>query len=123
MVSHGGYNGDLEAICAGVPQIVWPFTTDQPLVAVHITNVHETGYELLEVRSGYGLKKIYRTGYTPLGTLDAVREEARDVLMRAFGEDGKKKRERLQEVRAAILREWDEGGTSKENMVKFLNAL
>ena len=73
-------------------RIVWPYNTDQPLTAVHVSDVHRTGYELLEVRTGNGLKPILRTGYTPVGTVDAVRAEARDVLRRAFGEDG---RERL----------------------------
>ena len=123
MVSHGGHNGDLEATCAGVPQIVWPYGTDQPLAAVHVVDILQTGYELLEVRNGNGLKKIYRTGYTPVGTVDAVREEARDVLSRAFGEDGKKKRERLEQLRAAMAREWEEGGASRANMARFLDVL
>ena len=46
------------------------------------------GYELLEVRTGHGLKPIYRTGYTPKGTIEAIQAEARDVLTKAFGADG-----------------------------------
>ena len=104
-------------------RIVWPYNTDQPLTAVHVSHVHRTGYELLEVRTGNGLKPILRTGYTPVGTVDAVRAEARDVLRRAFGEDGRECRVRLEGVRAAMLNEWKEGGGSLNSMTTFLNSL
>ena len=75
------------------------------------------------MRSGLGLKKIYRTGYTPVGTIDAVKIEARDVLAKAFGEDGKEKREHLQTLRKAVLREWEEGGSAKRDALAFLETL
>lgn len=42
------------------------------------------GYKLVEVRTGYGLKPIYRTGITPSGTLDAVCEKAHHVFIIIF---------------------------------------
>ncbi|RPD63794.1 UDP-Glycosyltransferase/glycogen phosphorylase [Lentinus tigrinus ALCF2SS1-6] len=122
-VAHGGHNGVTEAISAGVPQILWPFATDQPLNAVHIAHQLQIGYELIEVRTGHGLKPIYRNGRKPVGTLDAVKAEAREVLGKAFGEDGAKKREKLQAVREAMNKEWDDGGSARKDILAFLDSL
>ena len=87
------------------------------------TEQHKIAYELLEVRTGYGLKPIYRTGAAPMGTTEAVKDEARRVLTSAFGEDGKEKRTRVQTLRAAILGEWEEGGQSSRDILAFLDEL
>ena len=81
---------------------MWPFAADQPHNSVHVTETLGIGYELLEVRSGHGLKPIFRTGYTPQGTIDALKREAREVLGKAFGEDGKEKRERIRRLREDV---------------------
>ncbi|RPD78353.1 UDP-Glycosyltransferase/glycogen phosphorylase [Lentinus tigrinus ALCF2SS1-7] len=122
-VAHGGHNGVTEAISAGVPQILWPFGGDQPLNAVHIADQLQIGYELIEVRTGHGLGPIYRNGKKPVGTVDAVKAEAREVLGKAFGEDGAKKRERLKAVSDAVNGEWEDGGSSKRDMLAFLESL
>ncbi|KAH9925915.1 UDP-Glycosyltransferase/glycogen phosphorylase [Epithele typhae] len=121
-LSHGGQNGVTEAIASCVPLIMWPFTADQPMNAVLVTDVHKVGYELLEVRSGSGLQKIFRTGYTPVGTIDAVKAEARDVLGKAFGKDGEDKRARMRVLQQALLSEWEEDGTSKRDVSAFLES-
>ncbi|KAI0745368.1 UDP-Glycosyltransferase/glycogen phosphorylase [Earliella scabrosa] len=122
-VAHGGQNGVTEAISSGVPLILWPFNGDQPLNTVHITDNLQIGYELLEVRTGDGLKPIYRTGYTPKGTVEAVKAEAREVLTKAFGEDGAKKRAKLEELRKKVISEWEDGGSSKRDVTAFLDSL
>lgn len=99
---------------------MWPFGGDQPLNAVLISDHHKIGYELLEVRTTYGLKPIYRTGYTPVGTIEALKAEARDVLTKAFGEDGEK-REKLEVLRKSVITEWEEGGSSKRDITAFLD--
>ena len=58
---------------------------DQPLNAIHYTDNLQIGYELLEVRSSHGLKPIYHTGYTPKGTIEAMKAEAREVLSTCEG--------------------------------------
>ena len=88
-----------------------------------LTSVHDVAYELLEVRTGNGLKPIYRTGKAPTGTPEAVRAEAREVLEKAFGEDGAKKRENLQALRKSVTREWEDGGASKRDVSLFLDSL
>ncbi|PIL36220.1 hypothetical protein GSI_01881 [Ganoderma sinense ZZ0214-1] len=75
-LSHWGFNSALEAINAG------------PQNTIHLTKILDTGYELLEVRTGHGLRPIYRNGKTPSGTVEAVKAEVTDVLKRAFGEEG-----------------------------------
>ncbi|KAH9901483.1 UDP-Glycosyltransferase/glycogen phosphorylase [Cubamyces lactineus] len=122
-VAHGGHNGVTEAISAGVPLILWPFEGDQPLNAVHMTDNLQVAYELIEVRTGHGLHKIYRNGRKPVGTIDAVKDEARDILAKAFGEDGAQKRERLKALTQALKHEWEEGGSSLRDMSAFLDNL
>ena len=108
---------------SGVPMILWPFRADQPLNAILLTETQQCAYELLEVRSGDGLRPICRTGYTPVGTLDAVQEEARNVLAKAFGTDGEEKRVRLEVLRKAMMGEWEEGGSSRRDVIEFLDSL
>ncbi|PIL34101.1 hypothetical protein GSI_03812 [Ganoderma sinense ZZ0214-1] len=122
-IAHGGHNGVTEALSAGVPQILWPFGGDQPQNAVHIADQLQIGYELLEVRTADGLKPIYRTGYTPKGTIEAIKAEVREVLQKAFGEDGAKKRAKLEVLRKSVNGEWEEGGTSRKEAAAFLDSL
>ncbi|KAH9851061.1 UDP-Glycosyltransferase/glycogen phosphorylase [Lenzites betulinus] len=122
-VAHGGHNGVTEAICAGVPFILWPFTGDQPTNAVHISETLQIGYELIEVRTGAGLHPIFRNGRTPKGTIEALKEEAREVLAKAYGADGAEKRARLAPLRHAITHQWEEGGAALRDMKAFLESL
>ena len=103
--------------------IVWPFRADQPMNAVMLAENHKVAYELREVRTGEGLRPIYRDGFKAAGTLDAIKQEAREVLKKAFGEDGKEKRKRLAVLREAMLGEWQEGGASKKDVSDFLDSL
>ncbi|KAH9849890.1 UDP-Glycosyltransferase/glycogen phosphorylase [Lenzites betulinus] len=123
-VTHGGHGSVIESICARVPLIFWPFAHDQPTSAVHTTDTLQVGYELIEVRTGpAGLHKIYRSGRTPKGTIETIKEEARDVLTKAYGEDGAEKRKRLAALSQAITHEWEEGGASLRDMKAFLESL
>ncbi|KAI0674842.1 UDP-Glycosyltransferase/glycogen phosphorylase [Trametes maxima] len=122
-LSHGGHNGVTEAICAGIPFIIWPFGGDQPLNAVHISEQLEIGYELIEARSGLGMKPRYRDGKKPVGTIDALKAEMREVLGKAFGPDGAEKRKRLQKLSKAFEHEWEEGGSALRDVSNFLDGL
>ncbi|PIL25702.1 hypothetical protein GSI_11452 [Ganoderma sinense ZZ0214-1] len=130
-LNHGGHNSVMEAICAGVPQIVWPFGSDQALNAVIVSEKLQIGYELVEVRSGAnGLKPICRSGRVPAGTLAAVKAEVRDLLEKMFRKDDgdgekmdTKMRARVAQVRKAVLGEWEEGGASRCDVVAFLDTL
>ncbi|KAI0775764.1 UDP-Glycosyltransferase/glycogen phosphorylase [Trametes elegans] len=122
-VSHAGFNSTIEAIHAGVPLICWPFLGDQPVNTIHLTETLDAGFELLEVRTGNGLRPIYRTGKTPTGTIDAVKAEAQDVLTRAFGEEGKRKREKLLAVKEKLDKAWTTDGASRRDVEAFLDSL
>ncbi|KAH9858632.1 UDP-Glycosyltransferase/glycogen phosphorylase [Lenzites betulinus] len=123
-MAHGGHNGVMEALSAGVPQILWPFIGDQPLNAIYMSDVLNIAYELIEVRSGpSGLHPIYRNGKTPVGTIEAMKEELRGVLGKAFGEDGAQKRQKVLALREQVSRDWSEGGSSLRDVSAFLAGL
>ncbi|KAI0706808.1 UDP-Glycosyltransferase/glycogen phosphorylase [Cerioporus squamosus] len=122
-ISHGGHNSTLETIMTSIPTILWPIEADQPMNAIHLAENLGIAYELIEVRHGAGAGKIYRTGRTPIGTVDAVKAEFRDVLERAFGEDGARKRARLEEVRRTLEGAWAEDGPARREVEEFLDAI
>ncbi|KAH8103112.1 UDP-Glycosyltransferase/glycogen phosphorylase [Cristinia sonorae] len=120
-VTHAGENSVLEAISAEVPMICWPFISDQPLNAVNLTEIHDVAYELLEVRTGNGLKPIYRKGKGPINTVDALKAEARDVLEKAFSEDGERKRRNLKALKAKLDGAWEKGGVAHGDLERLLS--
>ncbi|KAJ3015940.1 hypothetical protein NUW54_g916 [Trametes sanguinea] len=122
-VTHGGHNSVIESISAGTPLIAWPFHADQPLNAVRISEVLGIGYELFEVRTGHGTHPLHRNGRKPAGTVDALKAEAKDVLAKAFGEDGTNKREKLLALARSFKNEWEEGGTAWRDVHAFLDTL
>lgn len=109
------------AFANGLSRICWPFHVDQPTLAAQLSEINNVAYELLEVRTGErGLKPLYRTGRAPLGTLEAVREEASIVLEKAFGDDGLKKRANLKKLQEAILSTWNEDGSSRRDLDRLV---
>lgn len=141
-VTHGGFNSIVESVYAGVPmyvrldpsrctiklssshhRICWPFSADQPLNTVHLTENLDVAYELLEVRTGDGLKPVYRTGKAPIGTLEAVRAEAAAVLEKAFGGDGDRKRANIRKIREVSLELWQPRGASAVAAEQLLDSL
>ncbi|KAI0331013.1 UDP-Glycosyltransferase/glycogen phosphorylase [Cubamyces sp. BRFM 1775] len=125
-LTHGGHNSVLESTIAGVPMIFWPFGADQPLCAVHVTDNLQAGYELIECREGAeGMKPIYRSGKAAQGTAQAFKAEALDILRKAFGnlKDGEQKRGNLHRFTETMKREWDDGGSSRRDVLGFLEDL
>ncbi|GJE92136.1 glycosyltransferase family 1 protein [Phanerochaete sordida] len=121
-VTHAGFNGVTEAVYAGVPMICWPFSADQPLNAVQMTENLDVAYELLEVRnSASGLKPLRRTGKAPVGTPEALRAEMRAVLAEAFGEDGVRKRRNIRKLREGARELWKDGGEARRAAEELLN--
>ncbi|KAJ7100021.1 hypothetical protein B0H15DRAFT_998830 [Mycena belliarum] len=126
-LTHCGVNGTLESLSAGVPMICWPLVYDQPALAMSVSNILQCGFELEEVRQGLGLKYRASTGKTPVGTVEAVKVEAAEVLTKAFsGAEGKAAREKVQEVAARLGKAWNsesEGtdeGYAAANLRKFI---
>lgn len=148
-MTHAGQNSTIESLCAGVPlyvlsyqdsiirdhlhnlypliRICWPFEGDQPVNSALLSTTHDAAFELFEVRSGeHGLKTIHRRGpdASPLsGTDDAAQREIRDVLTRARGPDGARKRANAMRLSEAINRGWDDGGDCQVELETFAQSL
>ena len=84
---------------------------------MHLTKNLDVAYELFEVRTGeHGLKQIHHTKRAPIGTPNAVREEAVAILDKAFGDDGARKRTNIKQLREKVLAAWDENGSSRRDV-------
>ena len=105
-------------------RIVWPIAVDQATNAVHLTYNLNIAYELPQVRHGHGLGPIRRMpGKKLLGTVDAVRDELRDVLVQAFGADGAAKRARLEILQETLHGAWGEKGIARAETEAFLDSV
>lgn len=94
---------------------------DQPLSSLLLTHTHRVAYTLTEARSGpHALKPSYHTGQAPKGTLNALREEAREVLDKAFGVDGEQKRSAVLVLQRKVSAAW-EGREVEAEMKRLLN--
>lgn len=94
---------------------------DQGANAARISNNFGIGYELFSVRSGRGALPVHRLGSAPDTTIDGVRKEASATLDKAFGEDGKTKRENIKKLQEAILNAWSKDGPSVRALKEFIN--
>ncbi|KAH9833566.1 uncharacterized protein C8Q71DRAFT_860354 [Rhodofomes roseus] len=119
-LTHAGHNSVTEAMTEGVPLICWPFILDQATNAARISDRLQNGYELFQVRSGPGLQPAYRLGKAPEGTLEAFSAEAQQVLSKAFGEDGQRRRANAQRLKQRIMQAWGENGSSQKAIEDFL---
>ncbi|GJJ15650.1 hypothetical protein Clacol_009928 [Clathrus columnatus] len=118
-MTHCGQNSTAEAISYGVPMIAWGLLGDQPINAVNVRLNHDVAYQLLEVRTGSGLKPLYR-GVEPQGSIESAVEEFRHVWAKAQGEDGARKRSNVQQLKEKYKFLWEEGGSSLKDYKKFL---
>ena len=113
---------DTYADCASI-RIVWPISADQPLNAIHLSENLDVAFELIEVRHGVGAGKIYRNGRVPVATVDAVKAEMRDVLERAYGEEGARKRANVLSVQKKLQAAWAEDGIARREVEAFLDEI
>ncbi|EJU03974.1 UDP-Glycosyltransferase/glycogen phosphorylase [Dacryopinax primogenitus] len=117
MITHCGGGGTFESLSSGVPVIAWPFIGDQPQHALLVSQVLDTGFDLLQVRNGApgmpALRGDIAAGGVPiLGTEEAIKTELRETLERAQGKDGARKRENAQKVKEVILNAVKQGGSA-----------
>ncbi|KAF8572743.1 glycosyltransferase family 1 protein [Ramaria rubella] len=120
ILTHCGQNSMTEALTQGIPMIAWPLSADQPINAAYLTLTLDVAFEMFEVRTGYGLKPL-RRGVTPAGTIEAVENEARDIILRLRGPEGVRKRKNAELLRDKLRGEWAEGGDARKNLQRFLN--
>ena len=91
---------------------------------MYIADVHDIGYELFNVRNDAGLKPILRrNNYTPLGTVESVREEFTQVIESAFGAEGERKRKNVERMRDEIRESWAPGGKCWKELGKLFELI
>ncbi|THV06674.1 UDP-Glycosyltransferase/glycogen phosphorylase [Dendrothele bispora CBS 962.96] len=127
-VAHGGWNGTQEALRYRVPQIFWPFGGDQSYNSAVMTRVHKAGFQLFNIRSDevgkrtpyvFDLKEVSDQP-TLTFTLEALRQEVRDLLVKLKGEEGAIVRKNLGRLADGYLKGWDENGEARRNTEDFL---
>ncbi|KZT56675.1 glycosyltransferase family 1 protein [Calocera cornea HHB12733] len=90
-ISHCSAGGTAEALAQGMPLIARPIAADQAQNARWMSEVLDTAFEFLQVRTGFGKNKAFRGGSNGteiIGTEEAIKAEMKDVLTRAGGEEG-----------------------------------
>ena len=112
-------DGSSQSLLVSVFSIAWPIAADQPVNAAYITLSLDVAFEMVEVRTGLGLKPLYR-GVRPTGTVETVAAEARSILQKARGSDGERKRQNAESLRDKWRGEWEEDGDALKNLRKFL---
>ena len=70
-----------------------------------------------------GAGKIYRNGRVPVATVDAVKSEMRDILERAYGEEGARKRANILNLRKTLQAAWSENGVARREVEALLDAI
>nr|ABR18044.1 unknown [Picea sitchensis] len=102
-LTHSGWNSTLESICAGVPMISWPFLAEQPTNRRFVSGVWNIGMAMNEV---------------------VRREDVEDMVRRLMsGEEGRRMRKRIGELRDESMRAVGKGGSSYNNTEKFLKEI
>ncbi|KZT56669.1 glycosyltransferase family 1 protein [Calocera cornea HHB12733] len=122
IMSHCGGGGTFESLSQGVPVIAWPFTFDQPQHALWMSEVLDTGFELLQVRNGPLNRKAYRggpNGTEIVGTAEAIAKEIDEVLRACQGEEGGRKRANAEKVKQLIWDAHQPGGQIDQHLDVF----
>ena len=113
----------MQVILISLPfrRICWPINADQPAAAAHVTENSRAAFELFQVRSGNGLKRIHRNGLTPEGTREAVGIEVRQTIDLCRGEKGQELRKNAEEFKVKFAKAWDEDGNARQEIRRFLH--
>ena len=100
---------------------MFPHLGDQPVAAAHVTENLNAGFELFQVRSGNGLKPIYRNGLTPAGSREAVGIEVRQTIDLCRGEKGQEIRGNAEKLKVKFAKAWEDDGLARQEIRKFLD--
>ena len=104
-------------------RIFFPLLADQPVAAAHVTENLHASFELFQVRSGEGLKPIYRNGVTPAGSREAVGIEVRQTIDLCRSEKGQEIRSNAEKLKVKFAKAWEEDGvnSARQEMRRFLH--
>lgn len=103
-VTHAGWLSVLEGISSGVVMVCRPFFGDQMMVARAVSHV-------------WGVGMSFEDGtVTKEGLMNAL-----EVVLK--GEEGKRMRKRVAELKAVAVQSFEPGGSSKENFHKVLKVI
>ncbi|THU79706.1 hypothetical protein K435DRAFT_875155 [Dendrothele bispora CBS 962.96] len=112
-ISHGGWNSTQEAFVYRVPQILWPFAADQPYNSALCR-------KFTKPLSSSSMFKDLAKSEQPKFTVDAVRKEIDDLLVKLKGEEGVVVRNNFEKLATAFLSGWEKKGEARQNMERFL---
>jgi len=119
-LTHGGHGSIMESISSGIPLICWPFDADQPAAVRNLKENHNVAFELIEVRTGLGLRPMHGSERVPRGTREAVGIEMRETIRECRGEVGKEKRRNVGELKVEFAKAWEEDGPARVALRAFL---
>ncbi|KIJ36596.1 glycosyltransferase family 1 protein, partial [Sphaerobolus stellatus SS14] len=119
-LSHCGQNSVLESMAEGVPMIAWLILGDQPDNAALLSIKLCVAYQLTEARTGDAGLKALKRGVQPTGTIQALEREAREILEKARGPDGKIKRCNAQVIKEKMKAAWEENGEALTEIRRLL---
>ena len=102
-------------------RICWPITTDGPVHAVYLSERLNVAFELLQVRTGDGLKALARNGFAAEGTREAVGIEIRQTIDLCRSEKGQKMRSNAEQLKVKFAQTWEEDGIARQEIRKFLH--
>ncbi|XP_030449030.1 anthocyanidin 5,3-O-glucosyltransferase-like [Syzygium oleosum] len=105
-VSHCGWNSVMEAVCAGVPMIVWPLYAEHKLIRAYLAGEMKLVLSVAETEGGFV-------------TTD---ELAGRITALMCSEKGREVRERVAEMRNAAREALSEGGSSRVAMAKLVDS-
>jgi len=104
-LTHSGWNSTIESICAGVPMICWPFFAEQQTNRRFVDKVWKIGFEMPEEVSRENVETLVRK------------------LMNPDDEQMKMMRKNILELRESAIQAGQVGGSSYNNMEKFLRQM
>ncbi|KAJ7734357.1 hypothetical protein DFH07DRAFT_754405, partial [Mycena maculata] len=113
-LTHGGFNSVTESLSQGIPLIVWPTNSEQPINAALLSSEpNPVAIELLQVRTGPQLGPSLRGGPPITGTLNDVGDEFKATFKAARGARGEILTANAMKI-AKALREARVGEASEE---------
>ncbi|KAF5368910.1 hypothetical protein D9758_003087 [Tetrapyrgos nigripes] len=106
-LSHAGWSSIQEALVYRVPQL---------------SRTHKAAFELFNIRSANSQTPFIfeNSDRPPTFTLDAVKDEIKDLIARLRGEEGLTVRNNLRRLADEHCQGWEENGEARQNLEAFL---